>query len=154
MKIKKSEKCDKCMEEYLMLEKGQRVPARLTWHFLTCKECRTNVKLLVKAEKACEQTASQQTDINNQTIQNILKQLNMATVAKKSKRFSMAPWIIGAIVLIASFICYFMMKTSATSKLSIYTYIVFAMIIAAYCAAFIAGNIELFIKKFDFLENI
>ncbi len=152
--MKNKQICEKYIEEYLELENNQRVPMKMTMHFLTCKDCRSKVKMLAKAERACKKNAMQKTDINNDTIQSILKQLNIATENHTVKQFSIAPWIIGAIILIASFICYFVMKKSSTSELSIYTYIVFAMIIAAYCASFIAGNIELFIKKFDFLDKI
>ena len=46
----KKEKCDRIMDSFLELDKNQKIPFRITWHLLTCKKCRTQVRLCTLAE--------------------------------------------------------------------------------------------------------
>ena len=43
--------CSEVMNNYLSLDKGERVPLGVTLHLITCKECRNQVRALKKAEK-------------------------------------------------------------------------------------------------------
>ena len=46
--MKKIEECNRVMDIYLGLDKGERVPLNVTLHLLTCAKCRKQVKGLKK----------------------------------------------------------------------------------------------------------
>ncbi len=50
----KNEKCGNSMEQYLSLDKNERVPLKISMHLLSCKKCRAQIKMLKTAEKVCK----------------------------------------------------------------------------------------------------
>lgn len=145
--------CDKYMEEYIELERNQRLPFKMTWHLLTCKDCRSKVRMLSQADKTCKQSTSKQTDIYNATIENILKQLNLPLEQTDIKPFSMAPWIIGGWAIIGAIIFFVLGRWNESTSLGIYAYITMAFILILYIGFFILSHLDFFVKKFDTIET-
>ena len=151
--MKKPELCEKYIEEYLELERNQRLPGRISWHLLTCKDCRSKVRMLSQADKYCKQSTSKQTDIYNSTISNILKQLNLPLKETTIKPFSLAPWIIGGIAIIAAILFFVLGRWNETTTLGIYAYITMAFILVIYIMFFILSHMDFFVKRFDSMDN-
>ena len=59
---------NEAMEEFLKLDKNERIPLSLTLKLLCCKKCRNEVRLLTKAEKLASKPISVQTPINDESI--------------------------------------------------------------------------------------
>ena len=145
--------CESYMDQFLMLERNEKLPFKMSWHFLTCKECRTKIRMLTKADKACRKNINKKTSVDDPTIQAIIDRVNIEHAENKLKPFSFRPWIICGILMLAFLLCFPAANIDASSKLSLYFYIVFAAFITGYCTAFIAGNIDFFVKKFDKLQH-
>ena len=45
--------CEERMNEFLMLDKNERIPLRVTLHLLKCAKCRSEVRLMTMAERVC-----------------------------------------------------------------------------------------------------
>ena len=151
--MKKTENCEIYMEEYLALERNQRLPFKITWHLITCKDCRSKVRMLSEADKTCKKTSSEQTDIYNPTIQSILKQLNLPLEETTVKPLSLAPWFIGGLAIFVAIIFAVLGRWGESSQLGIYIYMTLATILVLYIAFFIFGHMDFFVKKFDTAEN-
>ncbi len=125
----KTEKCEKIMNDFMMLDKNERLPLGLTLHLLTCKTCRTQVRYLTLAEKYTGESLR-------------------PSVEFKIKPVSMTKWIVCGIVMIV-----FMLVFGAFSgkinnpNLIMAFYLVFGLIVTAYCAVFMGQNLDFFVKK-------
>ncbi len=135
-KMKSEQKCEKLMEEYLMLDKNQVVPMHLTLHLLCCKKCRSEVHYLSLAEKIAA------------------KELKADAVNEEAPKnpISMTKWIIGGALMMIFLMFFGVTSKNATPELQVLFYIFFAAAVCAYCAVFIATNLDFFIKKIDRLN--
>ena len=139
--------CEEWMEEYLMLDKGERVPSKLSWHLLTCKKCRKEVKALKHAEELSAEPLKIPTPLDSDTINAIMNEIDPDYMAKKEGS-SLWKWIFTGIAMIAA-MCFFTLLTSGKSNNGIMVafYLVFAGVVSGYCATFVGMNLEFFIKK-------
>lgn len=141
--------CNKMMEIYLSLDKGERVPLGVTLHFLACKNCRTQARLLRRAERSSVPDPCKQTALNDAAILAVMKKISAKSGAKKNP-ISLSKWIIGGAAMVALFIVFSVFeKPGSNHPLTVYTYVELAALITAYCALFIRSNMEMFVKKTD-----
>ena len=142
-------KCNDVMEKYLSLDKGERVPLEITLHFLTCKNCRTQARLLRRAERSSVPDSSKLTALNDAAILAVMQKIAAKNGGKKNP-LSLSKWIIGGIAMAALFIAFSVFeKPGANHPLTIYTYVELAALITAYCALFIRSNMDFFVNKID-----
>lgn len=123
--------CDKYLDEYLELDKNEVVPIKLTMHFLKCQKCRTTVHYLSKAEKLAA---------------DILNVKTSEVISKKNNPISMTKWVVGGIIMIILLVLFGVECKTSSSNLQIAFYMTFSIAVCAYCAFFVAINLEYFIK--------
>ena len=143
-------KCDKMMDKFLMLDKQERIPLDVTFHLLKCKKCRTQVRYLSKAEKYASEPLKVSVPITDSKISAILKAANprWSTENFKIKPVSMAKWIVCGILMLLFMTTYtFTAAKLGNEEANTFFYITFGIVITAYCAIFIASNLDFFIKK-------
>ncbi len=135
------------MEQYLALDKGERVPLVLTFHLLTCKECRKEIKALSHAHRLAKEVLQIPRPINSQSITKVMKEIDPAYKPAKS-RISLVSWIATGLFLIIAMLTYCTFANNQISKPLLFTLsLVFAASLTAYCALFIGTNMDFFIKK-------
>lgn len=141
----KNENCEKTMENFLLLDKYERLPLGVTLHLLKCKKCRTQVHYLTLAEKYAAEPLR---PMNSMNIKNLLN--NMST-----KPVSMGKWIVAGILMILMLVTFglFLNKIDRTS-FAITFNVMFGVLVTVYCALFVSTNIDFFIKKVDKIQTV
>ena len=141
--------CNDVMEEYLRLDKGERIPLGITLHLLACKKCRAQVRLLRRAEKSTAPDSCRQTALDDAAILAVMNKITTKSDSQKNP-ISLSKWIIGGILMILLFIAFSVFaKPGANHFITVYTYIELAALITAYCALFIRSNMDFFVKKIN-----
>lgn len=148
MENKMNNKCEDFLNQYLMLDKGERVPLRISLHLLGCKKCREQIKLLKLAEKEISAPLKIEMPVTDASIQKVLSQVHMPQKDRFYKPLPFASWIIGGILMIALlFSSLFSTQEMQNRSLSIWYALTIAGCVTAYCAVFVCSHIDLFIKK-------
>ena len=80
-----NKKCSQMMEKYLELDKNTRLPVSVTTHLLFCKECRSKILLLSKAQKLTSQILKISSPVTDQSIINVLEALPEDKIQKIRK---------------------------------------------------------------------
>ena len=80
-----NKKCSQMMEKYLELDKNTRLPVSVTTHLLFCKECRSKILLLSKAQKLSSQILKISSPVTDQSIINVLEALPEDKIQKIRK---------------------------------------------------------------------
>ena len=123
------------MDKFLALDKYERIPLGVTLHFLACKKCRTQARYLTLAEKFASEP------IRATPIKDMLENIPIKPV-------SMAKWIVSGILMILMIVFTgIFLNKSESSIFAIIMNINFGLIITAYCAIFVATNMDFFMKK-------
>lgn len=131
----KNETCEKNMDIFLALDKYERIPLRVTLHFLCCKKCRTQARYLTLAEKFASEP------IRPTPLKDALENIPIKPV-------SMAKWIISGIIMILMMVVSgILLNKTESPAFAIILNINFGLIITAYCAIFVGTNMDFFIKK-------
>lgn len=152
----KNEKCAKVMDDFLLLDKNQKLPFRITWHLLTCKKCRTQVRLCTLAEKASSKPLNASLPLDNDTLVAIMAQIDSKYERKveKIKHVSLRHWIIIGLIMLVAMLFYGIQTVSLNSTvLVIPFYLCFAGIVCVYCALFVGSNLDFFVKLFNTKPN-
>ncbi len=148
MESKMNNKCENFMNQYLMLDKGERVPFRISIHLLGCKKCREQIKLLRLAEKEISAPLKIETPVTDDSIQKVLSQIKVQQKDRFYKPLPFAGWIIGGILMITLlFSSLFSTQDIQSRSLSIWYALTIAGCVTAYSAVFVCSHIDLFIKK-------
>ena len=148
-------KCNAVMEEYLNLDKGERIPLGITLHLLACKNCRNQVRLLRSAERSSVPDSCKQTALDDQAILAVMKKISANKNDSKKNPISLSKWIIGGAAMVALFIAFSVLEKPGQDRaLTVYTYIELAALITAYCALFIRSNMDFFVKKIKKLPDL
>ena len=148
MENKMNNKCENFMNQYLMLDKGERVPLKISLHLLGCKKCREQIKLLKLAEKEISAPLKIETPVTDASIQKIISQIHVQQKDRFYKPLPFAGWIIGGILMIALlFSSLFSTQDIQNRSLSIWYALTIAGCVTVYCAVFVFSFIDLFIKK-------
>lgn len=143
-----NEKCQKVMEDFFLLDRGEHLPLKSSIHLLKCKNCRTRVRVLSKAEKIVSSKLNSQFTVNDEDFKSAVKNIE-ADFESKIKPVSFFNWIaIGVLILVFFVFTGLFIKESHQGTLIAF-YLAFAVIISAYCALFVGMNMDFFIKKID-----
>lgn len=148
----KNSKCDKIMDDFLLLDKNQKIPFKITLHLLACKECRTQVRLCSLAEKASAKPLKATLPLDNEELLAIMAKINQKTDenSEKIKHVSLAHWIIIGIIMLVAMLFYGIQTVSLnTTVMVVPFYLCFAGIVCVYCALFVGSNLDFFVKLFD-----
>ncbi|MBQ3837031.1 MAG: hypothetical protein II814_07865 [Treponema sp.] len=141
--------CNEVMEEYLSLDKGERIPPGITLHLLACKRCRAQVRLLRRAERSSVPNPCDQTALDDDAILAVMKKITTKSDSQKNP-ISFSKWIVGGVIMALLFIAYSVFaKPGSNHFLTVYTYVELAALITAYCALFIRSNMDFFVKKIN-----
>ncbi len=149
-----TEKCGNVMNSYLLLDRHEHVPFKITAHLLTCKKCRTEVRLLTLADRACTQPLSITVPLDDESITSIMKAVIPGYTVKDAgfEKVSLKRWVISGLLMIFAMLFFGINSYSQNSQIALSVYLVFALIITAYLALFVAGNMDFFIKKLKNLQ--
>ena len=140
------------MNEFLMLDKNERIPLSLTIKLLFNRKCRNEVRLLTKAEKLAKKPLSVQMPVTDKTIHAVLNQINpeFAEKAEIKNPFPLSRWITAGIAMTAMMIFLgIMTRTSSDQLLVLPFYVLFATVFTTYCAFFVGCNMDFFVKKIE-----
>lgn len=150
----KKQKCEFYMNEFLKLDKNERLPLSLTIHLLLCKDCRTIVRKLTLAEQACKMSMEKTVDSYDPAVASIMKAINSEYKVEEMHPLSLKRWIVSGIVMIIAMLFFGITDTSNNSQLSLSFYLVFAGIVTAYCAMFVGCNMDFFVKHINRFAQI
>ena len=149
MNNKKQTNCDNAMSEYLMLDKNQHLPFRLTFHLLKCSECRRKIKMLSEAEKHIASPLKIPCPVTDETIKNVMMSVDPAAYEKfKARPVGLSHWIISGIVMIFMLVLsiYSTSEMQSPSLVLIYG-LMTAFCVTLYCTVFVMSNVDFFVKK-------
>lgn len=139
-------KCSAVMEKYLGLDKGESVPLFMTLHLLLCENCRSEVRFLKKAESAATKSFGEDVLVNDDSISAVMKKI-YASDESMENPISLPKWILGGIAMLLLFVVFAIFSRKIESAaLKICVSMEFAAMITIYCALFIRGNIDFFVK--------
>ncbi len=127
------------MDEFLALDKNEKLPLKVTLHLLTCQNCRTEVRLLTLAEKiAARKTSS----------------IPVESGISRENPVTLTNWVIGGIIMVLFLISFlFLSKPLHSTALNLAFALVFAFTITAYCGTFVGLNLDFFVKKIENYES-
>jgi hypothetical protein len=151
------EKCEEVMNTYLSLDKDERVPFTVTAHLLACKKCRTQVRMLTLAERIVAAPLKIQVPLNDMAITAIMQKINPAWDPEtcSTNPVSLRKWVAGGAAMILFMLVFGFLTTSTCNESLLFAfYLVFAGVVTAYCALFIASNLDFFIKKMQTLNFV
>lgn len=141
-------RCEEIIDTYLMLDKHERLPVSVCIHLLTCKKCRTQVRMMTQAEEKLSSPLSIQLPFSDLKLCNIMKNVDPAFDIKSICPVSMRRWVITGIFMIIAIILFeildYLLPSAKVISLSIH--LVFGISIVFYCTFFIACNLEFFVK--------
>ncbi|MGI5058382.1 hypothetical protein [Treponema pectinovorum] len=142
-------KCEKVMNSFFELDKGEHLKLLDSFHLLFCKDCRTKVRLLTKAESLALEPLKLSIFNSKKDFMHSLKSASPQWFTNL-KPVSMLSWVFSGLVMMLFFVLsgFFLSKTQNQTYL-FWFYMIFAGFVTAYCAAFIAVNMDFFIKKID-----
>lgn len=142
-------KCSNVMDTFFSLDKGERLPFLCTMHLLLCKSCRTKVRLLARTEKIAAKPLSQRCSLEGSALQEKIRSADPSWL-KKIKPVSMRRWVLSGAVMTVLLVVsgIFLEKTQNVSYLT-WFYAVVGGAVTVYCSAFMAVNIDFFIKMAD-----
>lgn len=150
-----SKTCNEIMNHFLELDKNQLLPLRITFHLLTCKKCRSQVRFMTMAEKHCKEPLSVPAEESSQAIISLMQKIDPEYLAKTSVApISMRRWIVCGIAMILGMLFFmFHSKHVDSIALNVTFYCFFACAISAYCAIFVGSNLDFFVKKIENLHE-
>ena len=138
------------MEQFLMLDKGQRIPLKLSFHLLSCSQCRKEVKMLTRAEKLMKAPLEFKLPITEDSVPRAMEQID-PSYNHRMKPVTFFQWIFFGIMMIGALITFGIMAMPYLQhKIHTALYFIFtAVLLIGYCAFFIFINLDFFIKKSD-----
>ena len=136
----KNDVCEKRMDEFLSLDKYERIPLKVTLHLLTCKKCRSQTRHLTLAERY----ASEPIHVS------ITEKLENMEVEPVSMRW----WILLGVVMMLLLATFgvFLNRLDHNSFAIIFN-VIFGVLVTVYCTLFIGTNMDFFVKKIERIQT-
>lgn len=147
--------CSTVIECFLASDKHESLPFLSAVHCLKCKKCRNLIKTLRTAENAAL-TAAKKGLFEIRTadapfVMRIMEHIESAYGSKHEKPvhgISLTRWISAGCILIAAIVLFGLFSAAAgIRQMQLLLYLCFALFITGYCAFFVGGNLNFFIKK-------
>lgn len=144
-----SKKCGNVMDCFFSLDKGERLPFSSSMHLFFCKSCRTKVRLLTRAEKLASKPLLKKCSLKYGELPEKIRSAD-SSLLKNLKPVSMRRWVLSGAVMTVLLVLsgIFLEKTQNVSYLT-WFYAVVGGAVTVYCSAFIAVNMDFFIKITD-----
>jgi hypothetical protein len=154
--------CEKAFNEYLSLDKDERIPLSVTLHLLVCPVCRTGVRKLTRAEKVL--AAPLVPVLAKDSVSDPVVAAAMARIVSSGLvyqpvqdeecQITLVRWFIAGVALAAGFAVIPFTSVGEWSKFvfgtsfSVPFYLLCGIAVAVYGGLFIGTNIDFFVKKF------
>lgn len=151
-----SNKCENIMDKFYSLDKGEHLPFSASGHLLCCKECRTKVRLLTKAEKIIKRPLREIQTFDSDEIAQIIRNTTPGWM-DKVKPVSFTKWAVCGLLMTVFFIFsghYIGLVHDDYETYQFWFYLIFALSVSAYCSAFVAANMDFFVKKIDTKKTV
>lgn len=150
-----SKPCTTIMNQFLELDKNQQLPFKTTLHLLTCKHCRTQVRLMTMAEKYCKEPLVVPAEDSTQAIITLMQKIDSNYLTETPVApISLRRWIVCGITMILGMLFFIFHSIYIDSiALNVTFYCFFACAISAYCAIFVGSNMDFFVKKIETLNE-
>ena len=149
MKNTNKKNCENIMDTFLSLDKDEHIPLKVSLHLLACPKCRTQVRMMTKAEHLAKVPLSQAVSESDSVIASVLKKIDTQKGYSTQNPISLRQWVVSGILMILLMLSFGLYTAESSEELKIAFYLVFALIITIYCAMFIGCNIDFFIKKIN-----
>ena len=142
-----SKKCENVMTSFFELDKGERLPFLDSVHLLMCRECRTKVRALSKAEKLMQNPLMEKSPFNSRSLSQAIRNSEPSWL-ENLKPVSMTRWVLSGLCMIVLLVFsgIFLEKVQNQEYLT-WFFVIVGGAVTAYCAMFIAVNLDFFIKK-------
>lgn len=140
------------MDEFLKLDKNERIPLTLSLRLLCSRKCRTEVRLLTKAEKLAEKPISLQMTVTDESIAAVIKQINpkLAESPEMKNPFPLSRWVIAGVIMMFLMIVFGVLTRASSDQLVVVPfYFLFAIVVTTYCSFFVGCNMDFFVKKIE-----
>ena len=121
----KNEKCEKIMDTFLALDKDERLPLSVSLHLLACPHCRSQVRLLTRAEHLAYVPFSFAVDEGDSSVAAILRKLSRQESVPNP--ISLRRWVVSGILMVILMLSFALYTADSSSELKIAFYLVFAM---------------------------
>lgn len=148
-------KCCHCMEQYMELDKGERVPLTLSRHLLFCPTCHTKVKLLKKAEVIAKKPLSVQCSYSDPAIERMMEGIASIKYKKPKKIiFHLCYWVSALVIMVVLCLAPSIFTEKIQTQIPFFSFsltyaVILTLCIVGYCCAFAIGNIDFFIKQIN-----
>jgi hypothetical protein len=159
--------CEQAFDRYLELDKNARVPLSVTIHLLFCRECRTGVRSLTRAEHllaeplVVDSPAVRIRQPVDPVVAAALARIQSAGIAypelpPDERGVSLLRWFVAGIGLAAGFAVVPFSSIGSWSgstfgnSFLVPFYLLCGVAVTLYCGLFVGTNIDLFVKRFGF----
>lgn len=143
--------CEECMDTYLSLDKGEKIPRAVTRHLLTCPKCREEIKAISRAEKIAAGPLTINSPVSSQSINESLRKIGPECIPGQ-KKLSLVAWILYAIGFFAAILVFCTFFTSLEVLTFNFSF-AFAICIIVYITVMIYMNMDIFVKKINSKTN-
>jgi len=158
-------RCERTINRYMELDKYQRVPLLVTLHLLICRSCRTTIRRMTHAEALIADPLRSVQSLPDEMIDRSLEQIIASGLAyphisPREYPVSMKKWVIVGCALIAGFMFVPLSSVSIWSRDSlgqsyaVALYLLYGLVVTAYCGLFVGTNIDFFVKKFGLHRTV
>ena len=140
--------CTYYIEEFLSLGKGERLPVSLTLHLLFCPRCRSEVRMLSKAEKVSAKALKIPVPVESSSVTQLMEKID-TSYSPRTNEVPVIQWVLTGLILLVCMVLLTLFIAPFGAMLAAYSCGIFAAALIAYCAVFIGTNLDFFIKKID-----
>lgn len=147
-------KCNEYLDVFYGLDKHEHLPLKLSMHLLFCKECRTTVRNLTKAEKLLSEKAMTASDDSSETAANVLNSIAKINLNYHEKKTSLRKWALSGTGLFACFIIMIpLLIIKEQDFLSLISTISLSALLCIWCGLFVGNNMDYFVKMSSRLDS-
>lgn len=148
----KKDAYEELMNEYLELDKDERIPLSLSFRLLFSKKCRAHIRLMSKAEKLMSEPLKIQVPLSDASVEAVLCKINPDFNSQKNP-IPLSRWIAAGVLMLA-FMTFFGILTRGDSAqiMAAPFYLLFAVAVSIYCAFFVGCNMDFFVKKIETMK--
>ncbi|AEE15967.1 hypothetical protein [Treponema brennaborense] len=143
--------CEQIMDDFLALDKNERMPLHVTVHLLRCKKCRTAVRLCSCAEKSAARPLKTAESAAGAAVVALMKKIDPSYKGEEPVApISLKRWVVSGIAMIVAMLMFRLTPAAMSSEtLVVSFYLLFALVVTAYCAIFVGSNLDFFVKKIE-----
>lgn len=146
-------KCNDFLEIFYGLDKQEHLPIKLSLHLLFCRECRTTVRKLTKAEKLLLEKAVAPSRESSKTAASVLNAIENTNLDFHENKTSLRKWALSGTGLFACLVIMVpLLIIKGQDFLSLVSTISFSTMICTWCFLFVGNNMDFFVKMSSKME--